>query len=364
MRILYDFEGFIVQRYGGLSRYFYELISNLKNLEDINIYLYMGFHINEYGLQKFKKDFDSFFGIKIPYIPRTKFIISKLERQRFINYRTNCPHDIFHQTYYNKYPRKPGEMIVVTIHDMIHELYPENFPSIDNTSENKQYTALNSDGIICISQSTKRDLIERFNAPENKIKVIYHGNSLKLNVTEPAIHKNPYLFYVGVRKGYKNFDALYKAYKSSSIINSEYNLVCFGGGKFSRKEISAFKNDKLKDKIFHYSGSDIVLANLYKYASLFIYPSKYEGFGIPLLEAMHYGCPIISGDKSSLPEVAGDAAEYFDTESFEDLMNKILKVLNDSALRKNLREKGFEREKLFGWDICSKQTYDFYKELM
>ncbi len=363
MRILYDFEGFIIQRYGGLSRYFYELITNLKNLNDVNIYLYMGFHINEYGLQKFKKDFDSYSGLKIPFIPRTKFIISKLQRQKFIKYRTNAPHDIFHQTYYNKYPRKPGEKIVVTIHDMIHELYPECFASIDNTSENKQYTALNSDGIICISESTKRDLIEKFNAPEHKIKVIYHGNSLKVDVTSPPVHSAPYIFYVGSRKGYKNFSALYAAYKNTPQLNSQFHLVCFGGGKLTSKEKSEFRSDKLNEKILHFSGADEILANLYKYASLFVYPSKYEGFGIPLLEAMHYGCPIVSGDKSSLPEVAGDAAVYFDTESSEDLSDKMRKVLNDSALRLDLRTKGIAREKLFGWDICSKQTYDFYKEI-
>lgn len=364
MRILYDYEGFIMQRYGGISRYFTELITNLKNLDDVSIYLYMGFHINEYGLLKFRKEFDSYFGLKIPFIPKTKFIISKLQRQRFVNFRTNSPHDIFHQTYYNKYPRKPGEKIVVTIHDMIHELYPEYFVSIDNTSENKQYTTLNADGIICISESTKRDLIEKFNAPEHKIKVIYHGNSLKINVTAPPVHKAPYMFYVGSRKGYKNFDTLFKAYKNCNRLNSQFHLVCFGGGKFSGKEKTEFRKAGFDKMIFHYSGSDETLANLYKYASLFVYPSKYEGFGIPLLEAMHYGCPIVSGDKSSLPEVAGDAAVYFDTESAEELTDKILYVLNDSDLQNQLREKGIVREKLFGWDICSKQTYDFYKEIM
>ncbi len=119
----------------------------------------------------------------------------------------------------------------------------------------------------------------------------------------------------------------------------------------------------LEKNMIYKNGDDTMLANLYKYATAFIYPSKYEGFGLPPLEAMHYGVPVIASHTSSIPEVVGDAGVYFDPNSVDDMKEKIDFTLNSKNIRIQLRKKGYAREKSFSWDKCANETLKFYKEV-
>ena len=118
------------------------------------------------------------------------------------------------------------------------------------------------------------------------------------------------------------------------------------------------------ERVVYYSGDDVVLSNLYQFAKLFVYPSLYEGFGLPLLEAMHYGTPVLAGNTSSIPEVAGDAAEYFDPSEPESICEVMDRLLSDADRRQELRVEGREREKMFSWQRCAEETLDFYRTLL
>jgi glycosyltransferase involved in cell wall biosynthesis len=246
---------------------------------------------------------------------------------------------------------------------MIHELYPQQFSRRDPTARDKKKIVQNSDAVICISRSTKHDLMLYCNVPEERIKVIYLGNSLKLEVKSPRIVDAPYILYVGLRDGYKNFDLLLTAYARSEKINRDFKLVCFGGGQFNSHERSLIRSMNLGDKVFNYSGTDEPLANLYKYASAFIYPSLHEGFGIPPLEAMGYGCPVLVSNTSSVPEVVGQAGLYFNPTNVDDLTFQLDKILRDDMLRKDLIQQGYEQEKKFSWDRCAKETLKLYHQI-
>ncbi len=363
MNILYDNEIFLIQKYGGATRYFYELIKRMPDFDDAEVSLYMGYFINKYGLEKYADRFKYFKGKEIPSIPKTKLISRKIQYHTFLKFRDSFDSNIFHQTYFNPYERKKGEKKVITIHDFTHEKYPEYFNSIDKTSIEKRKSAETSDGIICISESTKKDLLELYDIPESRIRVIYHGNSLTAEPGENITGK-PYILYVGDRRAYKNFEIMLKVFSGFENLKKDFNLICFGGGKFTSAEQKKINGYGLSDIIRQDSGTDERLATYYKYAEAFVYPSFYEGFGIPLLEAMQYDCPIIASDTNSLREVGGNAAIYFEPNSDESLIEAINLISFNSGKKAEIIKNGRERIKVFSWDKCAKETYNFYKELL
>lgn len=364
MKVLYDYEIFLIQKYGGATRYFYEIISRLAEKKELDIILYMGYHINRYGLEELKDKYYKFHGKKIPHVPKTKLISAKLQKPVFGKFRKKTDYDIFHHTYYGDYRKKNDTKDIITVHDFTHEKFPDNFSGLDETIERKKKAVMNADGIICISETTKKDLLELYHISEDKIKVIYHGNSLKYEVAEKAFFEKPYLLYVGDRRAYKNFGLVLKAFRDSDFIRNNFSLLCFGGGELRKSESELISNYGLEGKVFQTEGSDRELANAYRYAGAFIYPSLYEGFGIPLLEAMHYGCPVAASDSSCFPEVAGDAAEYFNPGSEEELIRAVEKAVNDTERREMLIKSGIEREKMFGWDKCAEETFEFYENVL
>ena len=380
MKTLYDHTVFQFQRYGGISRYFYELITRLSAKEEVDINLFQGFHINEYGLSEHKQNYESYWGYKwkykkpaLKYISHTFTIPNKILFNNL--YMHSSDFDIYHPTYYrrdlNKYNKSA---IVLTVHDMIHELYPDQFRDGKSVIKAKKISINAADAIICVSKNTKKDLINIYDVPEDKIKVIYHGNSLPksdkyLKYTDfkkkYPITK-PFLLYVGDRKGnYKNFPMLLETY--STMLSDRFDLVCFGGGGFNRSELEAIKNIRGSGKVIHLSGSDYLLASLYKNAFCFVYPSLYEGFGIPLLEAMGMGCPVIASNTSSIPEVVDKAALLFDPNSKDSLINAIELLESNEFKREELINRGFEQEKKFSWDKTADETfkaYEYAHELM
>ena len=360
MNILYDHQIFALQQYGGISRYFYELIKLAG--KDFNVDMFEGFYINKYGISNYKDKFNRYSGIGRPIIPKTgKFFmfVNNIMLQQFV---LNAKYDIYHPTYYNNYSFANSSKCVMTVHDMIHELFCDHFAQ-DKTSIAKKTLLSKADGIISVSENTKDDLINLFGINEEKIKVIYLANSLKLKFSEKKEFQEPYLLYVGSRAGYKNFDGFINA-SSQSKFKNDLNIVCFGGGKLTKAEQEKLHKLGLSEKVFQIAGNDELLVNLYHYAEAFIYPSLYEGFGIPPLEAMYYGTPVIASNASSIPEVVGAAGIYFNPSDYEEIQQKIDNVLNDTSLKNSLIEKGYMQEKLFSWEKCAKETFDFYREIL
>lgn len=365
MKLLYDHQIFSAQVYGGISRYFFELISRFSDHQEIELGLYLGYFINQYGLEKYQDNCFSYFGKKHEPIPKTARMFSLINSVKLHSFGKKFNPDIYHPTYYGEHLNHISTQKVLTVYDMIHEKLPEYFSTSDKTSYVKQKVIDTADGIIAISESTKRDLIEILNVPEEKIEVIYLSNSLSKKRDDISKQFDfPFILYVGSRNGYKNFKLLLETFSRSINIKNNFKLLCFGGGSFSKEEVSSIKRFKLEDKVVQISGHDDLLADLYMQAAAFVYPSLYEGFGIPPLEAMHYGCPVIASNSSSIPEVVGNAGLLFEPTSSDELLVNLDKALNDVELRKTLVDLGYQRESEFSWDKCAQETFNYYKSLM
>lgn len=365
MKLLYDHQIFSSQVYGGISRYFFELISRLSMYKEIELGLYHGYFINKYGLEKQQNNYFSYCGRRHKPRHRIDRIFSLFNSIQLKIFNNIFNAEIYHQTYYGDYLNNTPTKRVITVYDMIHEKLPQCFSVKDRTSEAKNKAVNKANGIIAISESTKRDLVEILGIPEEKIQVIYLANSLskvKGNINKQI--EFPFIFYVGSRGGYKNFQLLLETYSRVVGINNNYKLLCFGGGSFSQEEIYSLRRLNVEDKVLQVSGTDDLLADLYMQASVLVYPSLYEGFGIPPLEAMHYGCPVLASNSSSIPEIINNAGLFFESNSSDELLANLDKVLTDEELRSKLITSGYQRESEFSWDKCAQETLDYYKKFL
>lgn len=364
MKILFDHQIYTSQIYGGISRYFFELMKNFRNNDEVECELSLRYSNNYYLKELDNLPYKTFFerhSFKGKY--RLLNILNGKISEKYIS---KGDYDIFHPTYYNPYfldflNNKP---FILTIYDMIYEIFPEIFSLKDKTAERKKLLAQKATKIITISENTKRDVIKYLGIDEGKIEVIYLGNSFKINKYDKTINiKIPekYILFVGSRRVYKNFELFIEAISPLIIDDNKLNIVCAGGGDFSNIEIDKFKNLNIRDKLFYYSGSDSILAYLYQKATAFVFPSLYEGFGIPILESFACRCPLICSKTSSLPEVAGDAAIYFDPTDKLSMLNSIQKVIYNDELKKQLINKGIERVKEFTWKKTADKTKKIYE---
>ncbi|MBL4783978.1 MAG: glycosyltransferase family 4 protein [Cohaesibacteraceae bacterium] len=274
--------------------------------------------------------------------------------------------DIIHETYYTPKPYLHiAARRIVTVFDMIHELY---FPG-SQTSEYKRASLERCDHVICISHNTKRDLCNLFNFSPERVSVTHlaYENFSQFKNTERAglTAGKPYFLFVGNRSYYKNFEHFLSAFAASSILKKEFRIIGFGGGTFTTDELSfAAKLGLNSDQIFQLGGNDAVLGAAYAGASAFVYPSLYEGFGIPPLEAMSAGCPVICSNTSSLPEVVGNAALLVNPTDVDALREAMERLAMSSTLRDELIERGHIQHKKFSWQKCAKDTLGVYKSIL
>lgn len=366
MKILYDHQIFSWQPYGGISRYFYEIADQLAGMEGQEVEIFAPLYINEY----FRKGGRVRpHGVKIPHLTRIKHIV------RFVNVtasrllvRPRCDVDIYHETYYsmmNNCPRSAKR--ILTVFDMIHERFKDRFFKNDPTIPEKALAVERADHVICISEQTRQDLIELLGVDPAKTSVVHLGFTLTNHseFVRAADHTRPFLLYVGSRWGYKNFEGLLQAYAASPKLKNDFDLICFGSGEFTAKEKILLQRLGLSmGGVRKVSGDDDILAGYYKSASAFIYPSLYEGFGIPPLEAMSFNCPAVCSDVSSIPEIVGDAAELFDPYDPDSIRMAIERVVYDNALRERLISRGQERIKFFSWKRCAQETLDVYRRVL
>jgi glycosyltransferase involved in cell wall biosynthesis len=364
-RVVYDYQTFGLQKYGGISRYFYELATQIAAKREFEVQILAFAYLNEYLKQCPPGLVTGFPVPRIPKVQKPLFIVNR-ELSRLLLHRH--PPELFHETFYSSHRLVPRQTkIVTTIYDMMPEKFPEIFAQIFST-EVRHQCVQRADHIICISEHTKQDLIEIFKVDARKVSVVYLGSSFQVedlaNLPNPPI-PDPYILYVGTRPACKNFDRLLKAYAMSDRLKADFKLVCFGGDPLHKQELNLAQELGLAEtSIIHFAGDDRMLASLYKGAAAFIYPSLYEGFGIPLLEAMSLRCPIVCSNTSSLPEVAGNAAEYFDPYEPESMVVAIEKVVYLPEWAEKLVKLGGERVKQFSWQTCAEKTCEVYRSLL
>jgi glycosyltransferase involved in cell wall biosynthesis len=361
MKIAFDYQTFTHQPYGGVSRYFVRLAQGLVQ-EEQDIQIFAPLHRNQY-LNELPENIVH--GKKLSkYPPKSKPLF--LEWNRYASHAAVCKWnpEVIHETYYAKKPVGSKKAIrVITVYDMIHELFPNNFSFLDKTTKLKKTALARADKIICISHSTRNDLMERFNLPEERVSVVHLGfekfhSTKNKHTLQP---EKPYLLYVGNRSGYKNFNRFIEVFSSSEPLKNDFRVIAFGGGAFSKKELDLFQCLGLKpDQIQQMSGSDDILGQLYENARAFIYPSLYEGFGLPPLESMAHGCPVISSNSSSMPEVIGDAGVYFSPSDFNEMKHALENTIYSDTIIKGLIQKGFERLHRFSWKKCAQETLQIY----
>jgi glycosyltransferase involved in cell wall biosynthesis len=248
---------------------------------------------------------------------------------------------------------------------MITEIYPQYFSDGNNISLLKKHCCERADKVIAISHSTKDDIVRYFNISPEKIAVIHLASSLKGNNASPGSNPfpEPYLLFVGEREDYKNFEGLIVAFGTSELLKKSFHLVCFGSRPLTSSENARLNELGIKDRVHNVRGGDALLCNYYKNAVAFICPSLYEGFGIPILEAMEFSCPVVCSNAGSLPEVAGDAAIYFDPSVTGSMQHALETTLFDRNLLNDLRRRGLERQAKFSWERCAEETMAVYNSL-
>jgi glycosyltransferase involved in cell wall biosynthesis len=367
-KVVYDHQVFEMQKFGGVSRYFCEIALRIDQRNHWRVQVVAPVHFNRHLAHSNL----STFGL---YIPNPHHRLNRF--YHWVNDLAVPPAmalskpDLIHQTYYPEKQHSGSVPVVVTVYDMIHELFPQYFDSNDPTRNRKRASVLAADHVICISHNTAKDLSEIVGIPSAKITVTHLGFSAafdQLPERENSPEKllaRPYLLYVGGRGGYKNFGRFLEAYAASAALARDLDVVAFGGGGFTRKELIRNAGLHLRpDAIRLVTGDDEALARFYSGARAFVYPSEYEGFGISPLEAMSCGCPVICSGGGSIPEVVGTAGEYFDASSVEFFKTAIEHVAFNDARRSELIAAGYIQCRRFSWDRCADETLSAYERAL
>ena len=382
MKVLFDSQAFDMQTIGGVSRCFVELYRHLPKevnatigvLESNNIYLrnlgfpYCGQLYDEFicktpfrGKGRLFNWYNSVIGRKYWGNQYNKAYCKKLLQEKQV--------DILHPTYFGDWflPYLKNTPFVLTIHDMIPERFPQFFKRDDFQIMMKRKLAPLARKIITVSENTKKDVIQLLGVSEEKVEVIYHGvNNYNLNSLDNSFYDFPYLLYVGSRYDYKNFIPFLKSCEKIFDKYKDLKLICTGNS-FTPIELAQIDNIGFSSRVIHrFVKTDEELMNLYHHAVCFVYPSLYEGFGIPILEAYQAQCPVMLNKRSCFPEIAGDAAIYFDMDSdisdfaevFEDFFNSYSYRKDELILKQN------KRLKQYSWERSAQQLADVYQSLI
>ena len=360
-KILYDNQMFTFQRFGGVTRYFADLMYNLPAGE-FTFDIPMRYCENHYLTETYGQKYDK---ISFPDNYRIRRRIYQLANKH-ISWKAIKfnDYDIFHPTYFNPYflksIKRRQKPFVLTIHDMTFERYPQDVLIYDRTIPHKKRLIAEADHIIAVSENTKRDIVELLGTDPSRISVVHHGYRDIVRAAPQIIDR--YVLYVGERKGYKNFFPWLSAIRPIFNLDPNLKVVCTGS-MFTTSELKLFKKWNIADRLVHISANDAQMASLYKYALCFVFPSHYEGFGIPILEAFANGCPVCLSNASCFPEVAGDAALFFNPGDAQSMQDTLKELLVSNTLRDELRQKGLQRSKEFSLEKMVERTCDVYRKV-
>lgn len=364
MKIAVNYSIFYQQRFGGISNYFFNLYKKLFS-KRVDCKFFAPLHQNNYLKEL---DNDKISGIHLQYFPS---IINPIIDQ--INYKISnfqikrYNPDILHLSYYDqkkKYENFKGKK-VCTVYDTISERLPEFFTNNKKLYDAKYETMKNCDHILSISETTKQDLIELFGINPNKISVTLLASSFSNNELTSNFKKkyDNCILFVGSRRGYKNFKGLLEIFSISKKLKQNFKIICYGGEKYSNYDKNLISKLNLDKNVYFFDDKTHKLKDLYLNVRCLIIPSLYEGFGLPLIEAMSLNCPVITSSKGSLAEVGGENCNYFNPYNLEEMREKIENFLFSSSMLNNSINYGMERSKQFSWDNCAENTLEVFEKL-
>lgn len=284
------------------------------------------------------------------------------------------PDIFFSPTHYA--PRFCPVPSVISIMDTSYLHFPKMFKKSDlyQLRSWTSYSVRKAAKIITISKSSKDDIINQYHIPESRVKVVYLGikdglngsNSISMDkLKDKYLIANDFILFVGTLQPRKNIARLIEAFSRIAAKKKDLNLVIIGKKGWLYDEILASpeKHNVSENVKFLDFVSDEELTTFYKHALCYVLPSLYEGFGLPVLEAMKYGCPVITSNSSSLPEAGGDAALYFDPENVDNMASTLEKVIKDPSLRKEMKEKGYKQVKKFSWEKTASEVLEVLKQV-
>lgn len=369
MRLAFDHQAFCLQTTGGISRYFCRLAEELIKLRQ-EVKVFAPLYRNQY----LPKTVVPVWGRYLKKYPvKTANLLVELNGLLSRHLIDRWHPDVVHETYFSGQGSSPvNTPSILTVFDMISEL--EAIRDVPHAASGfkvsqKYKSVARADHVICISEHTRQDLIKLFDVPEEKTSVIHLGcDEFSLSSASNFVHSNserPFLLYVGNRNGYKNFALFLQSVASSVKLLNDFDIVAFGGGAFNPSErLNIERLGFRQNQVRQLTGHDEVLGSLYKTARAFVYPSTYEGFGLPPIEAMAMGCPVISSNASSMPEIIGNAACFFDPTSIDDMRHAIESVVYSDSVTQDLINKGVARARLFTWQRCAQKTLEVYQTLL
>lgn len=386
MKVLYDYQAFDMQSHGGVSRCFAELYAHRPSsvqaeigvIETDNVYLQqLGFPAKGYTYRHFMGG--SQFPLKRMFFKACVNIreghpsrwdkwprLNQMASERLLK---SGDFDVFHPTFFDGYflPLLAGKPFVLTIHDMIPELFPQYYPHDDEQKLLKRKLVPLATHIVAVSEQTRRDVIRLLDVPEDRITVIYHGADDAPYTPSPNSHQNyEYVLFVGDRHMYKNFIPFCRDCMPILRRHPDMKVVCTGK-PFTEDELAYFDSLGMREHFVHvFMKTTQDMLDLYHHAVAFVYPSAYEGFGIPILEAYKADCPVMLNHASCFPEIAGDAAVYFtmrdDASDFEEQFETLYHL--DGNGRQALIAKQQKRLQQFSWNVSARQLATVYEKLL
>lgn len=367
MKILADPQVFWWQRFGGVSRYFAELLEDFHSDENVDVNFpirtHNNAHLREKGLYPNSALFDFMQSLSFKGGDRVRWWLFR-HRAPVLRAMKHADYDLYVPTFFDPYflEHKKDVPLVLTVHDMTHEVSPASFPQDVEFVANKKRLIEAADRIIAVSEATRQDIIRFYPSSEEKIDVVHHGHSMDPSRVEAVDVPENYVLFVGKRWLYKNFDFLLHAFARIAADYPELHLVCAGGGDFTADEARTISGFSLGERVHHRQINDRSLAYLYQNAACFVFPSINEGFGFPILEAMSCRCPVILPNLTCFPEVAGDAAFYYEEES--GLIEHIRAIADNTIDRDALIRRGLAQAESFSWERCAEETKAVYRSVL
>ena len=361
MRVSLDEQIFAVQAFGGISRLFYEKASAFVRDPGLGIELdpLDAPVVNEYLLTDI--DLAERLGVTRaagPYRALARY---------FSRPRRRMPSDVVHNTFY--LPRglseHPYSRRVVTVYDMIPELLPRTRRRMDFLTEKHKYVQ-RAHHIVCISESTRRDLFRIYPDIHTPVTIAYPGVGPAFRPDTPRIEgfPDPYVLHVGNRASYKDGATLLRGFAAVSRRFPDHTLFLVGGGPLTKAERDLVAAARITSRVVQRSLPDTQVPAAYAQAAVTVFPSRYEGFGLPAVEALASGSPLILADTSSLPEVGGEAALYFPPGDDVELARLLADVLGDDAARTELHARGIAQAARFTWSGYAAANAEAYRAVV